>query len=36
MKDDRTLERADRKDGKVAVESVLCMAFRMRDGISER
>lgn len=33
MKNDRTLERADRKDGKVAVGSVLCLVFRMRDGI---
>lgn len=36
MKNDRTLEQAGRKDGKVAVGSVLCIVFGMGDGISEK
>lgn len=34
IKNDGSLEQADRKDGKVEIGSVACMAFRMRDGIS--
>lgn len=36
IRNDETLEHIDRTDGRVVVERVLYMAFRMKDGISEK